>query len=220
MVDTTQTSVIRISLMASNAVTVSPRKRVHEPDILSVEVKSQEKEASTPENRGKMSNAFSTFSLAQRRHEQAKKAKRTRRKVAFCECPGECDIRCVYKCELHKVKTEDLYLPEDSPDKVVEQIDEPPKSKENPIVATTRAQTVAIVIKSPDPLLEVRVITNYEDRCPQKASVIERQYDAWNKKYLYYLSVQEKSTPRQDAGECTWSSDDEWDPKKMPNMEI
>ena len=146
--------------------------------------------------------------------------KKARRKVTFCECPGERDIRRVYKCERHKIKTEDLYLLEDSPDEMVEQIDESPKSKENPIVATTRAQTVAIEIKTPVPLSEVRVITNYEHRYPEKTSVIERQYDAWNKKYLYYLSVQEKSTPRQDAGECTWSSDDEWDPKKMPNMEI
>ena len=94
-----------MSLMASNAVTVSPRKRVHEPDILSVEVKSQEKEASTPENRGEMSSAFSTFSLLRQRHEQAKKAKRTKRKVTFCECPEECDIRRVFKCEPHKIKT-------------------------------------------------------------------------------------------------------------------
>ena len=121
---------------------------------------------------------------------------------------------------LTKSKPEDLYLPEDSPDEVVEQIDESPKSKEDPIVATTSAQTVAIVIESPVPLLEVRVITDYEHRYPEETSVIKRQYDAWNKKYLYYLSVQEKSTPRQSAGECTWSSDDEWDPKKMPNMEI
>ena len=183
--------------MASNAVTVSPRKQVHKPDILSVEVKSQEKEASTPENRGEMSSAFSTFSLLRQRHEQAKRQKKARRKVAFCECPGDRDIRRVFKCELHKIKTEDLYLPEDSPDEMVEQIDEPPKSKEDPIVATTRAQTVAIVIESPVPLLEVRVITNYKDHCPEKASVIERQYDAWNKKYLYYLSVKHPKTRRQ-----------------------
>ena len=204
--------------MASNSVTVSPRKRVHELDMLSVEVKSQEKQASTPENRGKMSNAFSTFSLLRQHHQQAKRQKKARRKVTFCECPGDRDIRHVFKCGLHKIKTEDLYLLEDSSDEVVEQIDEPPKSKEDPIVATASTQTVAIVIESPVPLSEVRVITNYEHCYPEKTSVIKRQYDAWNKKYLYYLSVQEKSTP--NAEECTWSSDDEWDPKKMPNMEI
>ena len=204
--------------MASNSVTVSPRKRVHEPDMLWAEANSQGKEQSTPENRGEMSNAFSTFSLLQLRHEKAKKARKARRKVTFCECPGDRDIRRVFKCELHKIKTEDLYLLEDSSDEVVKQIDEPPKSKEDPIVATASTQTVAIVIESPVPLSEVRVITNYEHRYPEKTSVIERRYDAWNKKYLYYLSVQEKSTP--NAEECTWSSDDEWDPKKMPNMKI
>ena len=204
--------------MASNSVTVSPRKRVHEPDMLWAEANSQEKEQSTPENRGEMSNAFSTFSLLQRRHGKAKKARKARRTIRFCECPGRSDIRRVYKCELHKIKTEYPYIHEGSPDGVVEWTDESSKSKKDPKVATTRAKTVAVVITSSDPSLKVQVITNYEDRYPEKTSIIERQHDIANKNYQYYLSVQEKSTP--NAEECTWSSDNEWDPNKMPNMEI
>ena len=124
----------------------------------------------------------------------------------------------MHKCELHKIKTEYPYIHEGNPDRVVERTDESSKSKKDPEVATTRAKTVAVVITSSDPLLKVQVITKYEDRYPEKTSIIERRHDIANEKYQYYLSVQEKSTP--NAEECTWSSDDEWDPKKMPNMEI